>query len=235
MLSNAILSAIAAFIAHSKFAEAAALGKGAGSMPEDSLTTRLRLADSVVDRYGLLPEDKDFVYDFNSSETGFADSKSFPALVGTGLSFASAPLPGCHMVMVHLHPRSAELFAVVSGRIYTEGTAEAGVVDSQGKPRVIKTELSAGQATVFYQGTMHYQINPDCEPAQAVAAFSSEDAGTSAAAASLLSLGDEAVSRAFGQSIAGEDVDKIRHSIPATAAVKVDECLAKCGKQKRRA
>ncbi|KAM0561394.1 hypothetical protein ACHAPJ_003275 [Fusarium lateritium] len=235
MFSNAILSATTALLACSSFAAAAPQAKGTNSTPEISLTTKLRLADSAIDRYKLLPEDKDFLYDFNSTQSGFAESKSFPALVGSGISLASAQIPGCSMVNVHIHPRATELFAVISGRVYTEAVPESGVLNSEGKPRVIKNEISAGQATVFYQGTMHFQVNPDCEGADAVAAFSSEDAGALGIASGLFSVSDEPLGRQLGQAIAGEDIDKVRHAIPAGVAIKVDECLAKCGKQKRQA
>jgi hypothetical protein len=50
---------------------------------------------SAADRYALLPTDEDFVYDFSKNpELPLADGKSFPALVGTGLSFSYSQLPG---------------------------------------------------------------------------------------------------------------------------------------------
>ena len=50
---------------------------------------------SAVDRYQLLPNDEDFIFDFNKTDgTGFADAKTFPALVGTGASMAFAEVPG---------------------------------------------------------------------------------------------------------------------------------------------
>lgn len=50
---------------------------------------------SAIDRYQLLPNDDDFVFDFNQTDgTGFADAKTFPALVGTGASMAFAEVPG---------------------------------------------------------------------------------------------------------------------------------------------
>jgi hypothetical protein len=49
---------------------------------------------SAVDRYQLLPKDEDFVFDFANSNTPFANGKSFPALVGSGMSFSTGQLPG---------------------------------------------------------------------------------------------------------------------------------------------
>lgn len=139
------------------------------------------------------------------------------------------------MIMLHTHPRASELFAVMSGRVYTEAVPEAGVLDAEGKPRVIRNEISAGQATIFYQGTKHYQVNPDCEPASAIAAFPSEDIGFAGVAPGLFAIKDDAVIRLLGKAVDGEDVEKIRASIPTDMGIKVDECLAKCGKQKRQA
>ncbi|KAF5566154.1 spherulin 1B precursor [Fusarium phyllophilum] len=231
MFSNAIISATAALLACSSFAAAAPQGKAS----EVRLTTKLRLADTFIDRYSLLPEDKDFLFNFNSTPSAIANSQSFPALTGSGLSLASAQIPGCSMIMLHTHPRASELFAVMSGRVYTEAVPEVGVLDAEGKPRVIRNEISAGQATIFYQGTKHYQVNPDCEAANAIAAFPSEDIGFAGVAPGLFAVKDNAVIRLLGEAVDGEDVEKIRASIPTDMGIKVDECLAKCGKQKRQA
>lgn len=139
----------------------------------------------------------------------------------------------CNMVVVHLHPRGAELQAVISGRIYTEMVPESGVLDSNGKQRVIKNELGPGQLTVFYQGAYHTQVNPDCEPAVIATAFASEDMGATIIANSAFALENDIVSNMFGKAIAGEDIDKIRHALPQGITSKVDSCLAKCGKKKR--
>ncbi|KAL9568357.1 hypothetical protein ACKAV7_007386 [Fusarium commune] len=231
MFSNAIISATTALLACSPFAAAAPQGKTS----EVSLTTKLRLADTFIDRYSLLPEDKDFLFSFNSTPSAMANSQTFPALTGSGVSLASAQIPGCSMIMLHTHPRASEIFAVMSGRVYTEAVPEGGVLDAEGKPRVIRNEISAGQATIFYQGTKHYQVNPDCEPASAIAAFPSEDGGFAGVAPGLFSIKDEAVIRLLGEAVDGEDIEKIRASIPADVGIKVDKCLAKCGKQRRQA
>lgn len=41
---------------------------------------------SVADRYQLLPNNEDFVFDFNTATSLIADRKNFPALVGTGVA-----------------------------------------------------------------------------------------------------------------------------------------------------
>ncbi|KAF4450316.1 hypothetical protein F53441_6599 [Fusarium austroafricanum] len=228
MFSNALLSATTALLACSSFAAAAPQGT-----PEVSLTNKLRNADTFIDHYKLLPEDKDFLFSFKDAPLGMADAKSFPALTGTGVSLALAQIPGCSMVMLHTHPRASELFAVVTGSVYTEAVPEGGVMDSEGKPRVIRNTINAGEATIFYQGTKHYQVNTNCEPATALAAFPSENPGTAAVAPGLFSIKTEGISRLLGEAIDGEDIERIRKSIPTEIGIKVDECLAKCGKQKR--
>jgi hypothetical protein len=66
-----------------------------------------------------------------------------------------------------------------------------------------------------------------------VAAFTSEDPGAALVAEQTFSLGDDIISRTFGGSIAGEDIEKVRDAIPKGIAIKVDECLKKCGIEKR--
>ncbi|KAJ5993576.1 hypothetical protein N7451_009300 [Penicillium sp. IBT 35674x] len=205
------------------------------SMPELSLTAQLQIADTAIDRYKLLSKDKDFVFDFTNSTTPFANRETFPALVGSGTSFSVGQLPACSMVYLHLHPRATELFVLNSGRVLTQMVPEAGVLDSEGKQRVINTELGPGKMTIFPAGSFHTQVNPDCEPANFTAAFSSEDFGFGLVAQETFSLSDDAIAATFGQSIAGEDIDKVRDAIPTDAVIKVEQCLTKCGKQKRHA
>ncbi|KAF3398133.1 hypothetical protein F1880_006360 [Penicillium rolfsii] len=204
------------------------------STAESSLSTQLRVADSAADRYALLPKDEDFVYDFSKNPAlPLADGKSFPALVGTGLSFSLSQLPACGMTFVHLHPRATELFAITSGRVHSEMVPEGGVVDSKGNQRVIRTEIGPGLLTIYPAGSFHTQVNPDCEAANFTAAFNSEDTGISLVADQTFAFSDDIIARTFGQTIAGEDIDKVRDAISGDMLIKVEECLTKCGKQKR--
>ncbi|KAJ5359573.1 spherulin [Penicillium cataractarum] len=201
---------------------------------ELSLTAQLRLADSAAERYQLLPKDEDFVFDFNkNAELPLANRKNFPALTGYGASFSLSQLPACSMSFVHLHPRATELFAITSGRVLSEMVPEGGVVDSEGNQRVIKAEISQGMLTIYPAGSFHTQVNPDCEPANFTAAFTSEDSGISLVADQTFAFSDDVIAATFGQSIAGEDIDKVRDAIPGDMLIKVEECLTKCGKQKR--
>ena len=139
----------------------------------------------------------------------------------------------CGMNTLHVHPRSAELQIVVEGKLVTEMTPENGVLDADGKRRVITTTINPFQMTPFYQGSVHTQFNPDCKDAVFVAAFASEDFGTGQIADETFAFTDDVLQATFGQSIDGADIDKIRSAIPASIALGVEECLTKCGIQKR--
>ncbi|KAK7432061.1 hypothetical protein QQZ08_001351 [Neonectria magnoliae] len=139
----------------------------------------------------------------------------------------------CGMNTLHIHPRSAELQIVTSGRLVTEMVPENDVNDADGKRRVIRTELTANMMTPFYQGSVHTQFNPDCEPATFIAAFFSEDFGAGQVQDETFALSDDVIVATFGQSIAGENIDRVCKAIPTSIALGVDECLKKCNIHKR--
>ncbi|CAM1511462.1 Fc.00g089750.m01.CDS01 [Cosmosporella sp. VM-42] len=233
-------SAAAAILAFTTLASAAPRNLGRRS-PELSLTAQLQLADTAADRFTLLPEDSDFVFDFNQQQASpgaggqlvAANRKTFPALVGTNSGMAVGRIDACGMNTLHVHPRSAELQIVTAGRLITEMVPENGVMDADGKRRVIRTELTANMMTPFFQGSIHTQYNPDCEPAVFVASFAAEDFGAGQIADETFALSDDVIAATFGQSIAGEDIEKVRAAIPKSIALGVEECLNKCGLKKR--
>ncbi|KAB8251391.1 RmlC-like cupin domain-containing protein [Aspergillus flavus] len=235
LATSALRSVVAVMIALAIPASAAPQPVSKRSTSELSLTAQLRLADTAIERYQLLSKDEDFVFNFTASEVPVATSQSFPALVGTGASFSIGELPACSMSFLHLHPRATELFALTSGRVLSEMVPEAGVLDSEGKQRVIRVELGPGMVTIYPAGSFHTQVNPDCEPANFAATFNSDEFAVGLVAAETFSLTDDVIAATFGQSIAGEDIETVRNAIPTTMAIKVEECLRKCGKQKRQA
>lgn len=87
--------------------------------------------------------------------------------------------------------------------------------------------------TPFYQGSIHTQFNPDCEPAVFVASFANEDFGTLQTFDGSFAMDDDIIAAAFGQSIAGKDIERVRDAIPTSIALGVEECLQKCDIQKR--
>jgi Cupin len=137
------------------------------------------------------------------------------------------------MNTLHVHPRSAELQVVVSGRLITEMVPENGVLNKDGKRRVVRTELGPFMMTPFYQGSVHTQFNPDCTPAIFVASFASEDFGAGQIADETFAFTDDVINAAFGQVFQGKDIDMIRGAIPASIAKGVEQCLQTCGIKKR--
>ncbi|CAG8962048.1 hypothetical protein HYFRA_00005090 [Hymenoscyphus fraxineus] len=213
----------------------------AAPLPSD-ITRQLFLADTAADRYTLLPENRNFVFNFNDStrlgrggrggDLIPANRKTFAPLVGTGSGMAVGFLKGCGFNTPHVHPRATELQIVVKGRVITEMVPENGVFNVPGQPssgrRVIRNELGPFQMQPFYQGSVHSQYNPDCEEAQFVASFNSEDFGTGPVADELAALDAETFTAAFGEAVNAEDLERFRRQIPASIALGVASCLQKC-------
>jgi hypothetical protein len=211
-----------------------------------SLTAQLFLADTAVDRFALLPDDTQFVFDFgnpalkgkggNGGDLIAANRKTFPALVGTGAGMAVGFLGPCGFNTPHVHPRSVELQIVTSGRLVTEMLPENGVFNgnlaANGR-RVINNTITEFQMQPFYQGSVHTQFNPDCTNTTFVAAFTSEDFGAGQIADELFAMSPDVVSAAFGQAIDGADVAKFKAAIPTSIAEGVEQCLKTCGIAKR--
>ncbi|BAE58607.1 unnamed protein product [Aspergillus oryzae RIB40] len=118
MVSTSALRSVAAvMIALAIPASAAPQPVSKRSTSELSLTAQLRLADTAIERYQLLPKDEDFVFNFTASEVPVATSQIFPALVGTGASFSIGELPGIfsehcpgsEVALIHDHSMQHEL------------------------------------------------------------------------------------------------------------------------------
>lgn len=217
--------------------------------------------DSEIDRYSILNKDSDFVFDFKTAPFPLANRKFWPALEGTGLAFAPAVFPGnylntqrrsrvtlhhcynlcshgltlrtaCSIAALHIHPRAAELFYVVSGKVQTRMVPESGVVvvPTTNKPRVIKNTLSAKQTTIFPQGAFHMQMNAECEDADVVVAFSSDDPGASLILPGAFELDDELLLKSLGGALNKGDLKRIRAVLPQGALFEVEECKKRCAK-----
>lgn len=166
-----------------------ALAAPQGLVPRDSSATagnlelihNLELAATAADRINMLTKE-DFIYDFlnpppnvtttgNGGHTVRSDRKSFPALIGTGVSMTLGFIGPCGFNTPHTHPRSSEINVIFQGRLGTEFVTENGA-----NPIGVNY-LEKFQMTVFPQGATHTEFNPDCEPAVFVAGFASEDPG----------------------------------------------------------
>ncbi|KAM3456967.1 hypothetical protein MY3296_001337 [Beauveria thailandica] len=205
---------------------------------ELSKAARLRMADSFAERYGILADDKDFVFDLG--QNGFqsiANRQTFPAMVGTGTSIAAAKFPGCSISKLHIHPRAAEMLVVLSGRLVTETMPELGAVGADGQTqqqqRVIRNELAPSTLTVFDQGALHTQINAECDDATALTVFSAEDGGFGFVADQAFALPDDVIATQLGDAISGADIDRIRAALPAGVAAQIDACVKRCKIEKR--
>jgi len=97
-----------------------------------------------------------------------ADRKLFPALIGTGVAMTLGFLGPCGFNTPHTHPRSAEINVCVQGNLVAEFQGENGETP-------ITNNITQFQMTVFPQGAMHTEFNPDCTESIFVAGFASED------------------------------------------------------------
>lgn len=210
-----------------------------------SKTAQVLLSDSRADAINnVLTSDDDFKFSVVKRKTGgpgeggeivAANRKTFPALTNTGVGAAVAFLNACGFNTPHVHPRATELAVVVQGKIVTSMFPENGVNFTDGTPREIMTELDQFDATVFYQGSVHSQFNPTCEPAVFVAAFNSDEFGTGQVAQELFSGKDKNLTAAiFGDQIDGADVDRLKGQISKNVARGVEECLKICNIAKRK-
>lgn len=198
-----------------------------------TLQQKLDLAPTEVDRLALLPDSQDHVFDFfnatvgitsgNGGKTVKADRSTFPALISSGASMTVGFMGPCGFNTPHTHPRSAELNIIVQGTLMGSVTAENGA-------RHMQHTLNQYQMTVFPQGAMHTEWNPNCEPAVFVAAFASEDPGVQQTLQTFVGFEDEVVRAAVGGDavVDGKDLDKFRAYIPANVANGVESCLQKC-------
>jgi Cupin len=205
-----------------------------------TLIAQLENAPTAVDRIKLLSV-SDHVYDFNNpplasaltmgdgGHTVKADRKDFPALIGNGVSMTVGFLGPCGFNTPHTHPRSAEINIVVEGELGTEYVLENGAP-------LVRNRLSKYQMTVFPQGALHTEWNPDCTDAVFVAGFASEDPGVLQAAQRTFDFDDDVLEAMYNSDFTfnGADIDTFRSLIPANVAYGVESCLAKCGIAKRK-
>lgn len=205
-----------------------------------TLTQQLFIADDAAARFALLPKDEAFKFDFiKNTPEGVqkngglvtANRKTMPALVTSGGSLALGRVKPCTMNTLHVHPRGAELQYVTKGKLTTQMVPE-NAVQKDGKPRVINNVLTAGQAQVFYQGSVHTQANFECEEAEFVAFFTNEEAGAGSIAQEFFAADDKIIAGTLGDNgkISAADIPAIREKIPASFLAQLTECVAKCKK-----
>jgi len=207
----------------------------------EDLIAKLFTAPQQEDRTKLLNRPGDYVFDFAdvdppegaAAENGFggvsvsAHAKSMPALIGLDSSMTVAFLGPCGMNTAHVHPRATELNIIVKGRLVTN------FVIGNGLEHIANT-METFQMSVFPQGAIHQEFNPDCEEAVFVASFNHQDPGVLSVAQGFFGLRDDVVEATLGGPVTfnGADVDSFRDTIPSNIALGIDACLDKCGIQR---
>uniref|UniRef100_A0A5B7BLR2 Germin-like protein n=1 Tax=Davidia involucrata TaxID=16924 RepID=A0A5B7BLR2_DAVIN len=140
-----------------------------------------------------------------------ASMAEFPALNGQSVSLAVLQYAAAGGVNPpHTHPRAAELLFVV------EGSLEVGFVDTTNK--LFTQTLQLGDIFVFPKGLIHFQYNVDAkQPAIAISAFGSANAGTASIPTTLFATGidDNVLAKAFKTDVA--TIQKIKAGLAAKA------------------
>ena len=73
---------------------------------------------------------------------------------------------------------------------------------------------------------IHYAMNIDCELAQTISAFSSEDPGFVAIIGRTFTLSNEALTVTYNKSV--EEIEELKKGLPGTIAKGREECLKQC-------
>ncbi|GBE79718.1 RmlC-like cupin domain-containing protein [Sparassis latifolia] len=203
----------------------------AAAAAEASLVAQLKTANGAATRVNLL-SDSDFVFDFENpppkaitqgagGHLVLASVADFPAVVGNGLAMAVGFLEPCGLNTPHLHPRATELLYAVNGTITT------GMIQ-QGGTRFIFNNVTAGSGIVLPQGSVHFQINDNCDPVTFVSALNNEDPGASPVAQLFFGMPPGVVGASLGD-VGVQEVVQLASMIPDTFVLGTDECLQRCG------
>ena len=198
------------------------------------------LADqpTAVDRFTeLLKQDPKAVplkFDFNPAANApfvgagggavVANRKNFAPLIDLGISNAVGFMAPCSINVAHTHPRATESLTVVQGQV------DSGFILENGLVREVNTTLTKFQGTVFPMGSIHFQLNQQCEDAVFVAGLNSDDPGVSTVATNFFATNPDVVRATLGfpEAIDGNNFDQFKKDIPANFARGIESCLKKC-------
>ena len=187
----------------------------------------IKSQSALQERQKLKP--KDFVFDrFNATPTvgsggqgNFMTVETFPALKGMGVSASTFDILPCGIILPHIHPRGNEIFYSMKGGFLT------GFLEENGG-RYIENNITAGQATVFPQGLVHFVQNLGCQNATFLAMYSDEDAGGLTISTRMFDItNQQALTSTFNQP--ESVINSIRSSVRPTPAAGVGECRYRCG------
>jgi len=209
--------------------------------PNAKLVADLITAPSASDRITLLNDAKgngtaDFKFDLNPAANAAtkqgdggvvitANRKAFAALTGLDVAVAGLFYQPCGLNPPHAH-RATEVLTVA-----TEGTLLAGFVFDNVFTTEISEEFSQFQSFVFPEGSMHWQLNQECHPVTAIAAFSNEDPGAITTANRFFQNTSEDIVLAalgFPEQITPDNFDAFKDNIPAPFVKGIQQCYKKC-------
>jgi oxalate decarboxylase/phosphoglucose isomerase-like protein (cupin superfamily) len=166
---------------------------------------------------------------------------TMPALGSTGLLAAIGFVNPCGLNTPHWHPRANEFLTVVQGTLVgaliLENDSGAGNVVGAPPPAVgalpqINTTLSNFTGMLFPKGLIHWQFNPECEPAVFAAGFDTPDPGRVEAARGFFSAEpDEVISASTGYSefLTPAQIMGLRPTLTSSFTSIVESCAKKCG------
>jgi oxalate decarboxylase/phosphoglucose isomerase-like protein (cupin superfamily) len=166
---------------------------------------------------------------------------NFPALGSTGLAAAVGFVNPCGLNTPHWHPRANEFLTVVQGTLIgallLENDSGFGHVVGGAPPVVgpypqIETTLSNYTGMLFPKGLIHWQFNPECEPAVFVAGFDESDPGRVEAARGFFSgTPDEVLQASAGYSefLTPAQIAGLRPGLTSDFTAIVESCAKKCG------
>jgi oxalate decarboxylase/phosphoglucose isomerase-like protein (cupin superfamily) len=200
---------------------------------DPTIVSDLITANGQAERVKML-NDSQFVFDFFNPVPGSISSNgpnghitsakldTFPVLVGEGVAMSVGFLGPCGLNTPHIHPRATEFNFAVNGTLRTGMIQENGV-------RVVTNDIGPGQATIFPRGSIHFEQNVGCEPMIFIAAFSSEDPGTTSIANNFFRLASDVVQATLGGHNLTDEVELLPKMIPESVAFGIQECLQRCG------
>lgn len=166
---------------------------------------------------------------------------NFPALGSTGLAAAVGFVNPCGLNTPHWHPRANEFLTVVQGSLIgallLENDAGAGNVVGSPVPIVgpytqVETTLSNYTGMLFPKGLIHWQFNPECEPAVFVAGFDIPDPGRVEAARGFFSGEPDEVleaSTGYSEFLTPKQIMGLRPTLTSSFTSIVESCAKKCG------
>ncbi|CAI6335546.1 unnamed protein product [Periconia digitata] len=166
---------------------------------------------------------------------------NFPALGSTGLAQAVGFVNPCGLNTPHWHPRANEFLTVVQGSLVGAlilendsgpGNVVGGPAPHVGPSLQINTTLSNYTGMLFPRGLVHWQFNPECEPAVFVAGFDTPDPGRVEAALGFFSAEpDEVIEASTGYSefLTPAQIKGLRPTLASSFTSIVESCAKKCG------